>query len=210
MTKKIVLITVALLLVACGSSVEVQNETDQEYVRTQVAKTIIAEWTSEAVEEQTATPQPSPTPQLGTKDNPTPIGQHLDLVIDNDTYFRITVLEAIRGDQAWQMVYQANMFNDVPEEGKEYVVAKIRVECTNTRVPNKTLSINAWNFGTLSNNQLFEDIFIVDPSPELNAELLPGGIVEGYVSEIVFKDDPNALLYYKDFLSDMRFFFAIQ
>ncbi len=211
--KKVILIILALLLIACEPSVKVQEETDQEYVRTQIAKTLIAEWSAtetQAFEEPTKTPEPSPTPQYGTMDNPVPIGQPLDLIMNNNTYFNITVLETIRGDQAWQMVYQANMFNSPPEENKEYIVAKIRVEYTNSTIPDNVLSISSLNFGTLSNNQLLEDIFVVNPSPELSVDLLPGGMGEGYISGIVFKDDPNALLYFKDnFFGNTRFYFAI-
>lgn len=205
----IALVVLMMVVLSCGSKTEVQDEADQDYVRTQVAQTLMAEWA--ATDAPASEPTQEPTKQPGIRDNPIPLGQPLDLVQDNNTYFRITVLEVIRGDQAWQMIYQANQFNAAPEEGKEYIVAKIKVEYTNSSIPDKTLSINQWYFGTVSNSQLFEDLVVlVEPSPELNVELLPGGAGEGYIVGIVFKDDVNAMLYYKEMFSDIRFYMKIQ
>ena len=38
-----------------------------------------------------------------------------------------SVLETVRGEGAWLMVEDANMFNDPPEEGMEYITVKFRV-----------------------------------------------------------------------------------
>jgi len=205
--KQFALLVLMLVISSCGSQTRAQNETDQSLIRTQAAQTIIAEL---SVTETPVEPTLAPTLQPGTRDNPVPLGQSLELVKDNDTFFKVTILEVIRGDQAWQMIYQTNMFNDPPEEGKEYILAKVRVEYTNSTVPNKTLSISTWNFGTTSNNQVFEELFIVNPSPELDVELYPGGVGEGYISGIVFKDDAGALIHYTEMFSDIKFFFAIQ
>lgn len=208
------LVLIMTVVLACGSGTEVQNESDEDFVSTQVAATMQAIQSGGETnpEPQNQEPTITPVPQVGTRENPVPIRTPLNLVENNGDYFTITVLEAIRGDQAWQMIYQANQFNSAPEEGKEYILIKVRVEFTNSTVADNSLSISGWNFGTISNNQLFDDFdtFVAGLSPELSFELLPGGVGEGYYVGLVFKDDANAMIYYKQIFGNDKFFMAIQ
>ena len=43
------------------------------------------------------------------------------------------IIETIRGEKAWEMVKSANMFNNEPPAGKEYLLAKIAVSCISTK-----------------------------------------------------------------------------
>jgi hypothetical protein len=72
-----------------------------------------------------------------SRKNPAGIGIPLDATIGStgfypsfgDTYqVRISMLESIRGNLAWDMVYAANQFNDQPDEDHEYILAKIKFE----------------------------------------------------------------------------------
>lgn len=41
---------------------------------------------------------------------------------------RVTLRQVVRGEEAWQRVQAANMFNRAPKEGQEYVLASVRLE----------------------------------------------------------------------------------
>ena len=207
-TGLIIGVLVILTAASCAPETRVQTEQDQDFVRTQIAQTVMAQFA--ATETPVPEPTPEPTKQPGTRDNPVPMGQPLELVSGNDTYFKITVLEVERGDQVWQMFQQENWLNDPPAEGQEYINVKVRVEYISSKTPDMTLSINSFNFGTTSNNQIFDVPLVVSPMPALSVELFPGGIGEGYIEGVVFKDDQSPFFFYKEFLGDNRFFFSLQ
>ena len=197
-----------VILIACGSTVEIQDEVDQSFVRTQVAATLFAKY------QATATPIPTPTlvpvPVMGTRSSPVAIGNYLELVKDDGTYFRITILEAIRGEAAFQMIMNANQFNEQPLEGMEYIISKVAVECLSSKIPDQLLEITAWDFSSMTNNQVFDVPFVVLSDEELNVKLFPGGRGEGYIPTIAFINDPTPLIVYDPLFGSDMFYFAIQ
>ena len=199
-------------LVACGSSVEVNDNPDLIY--TQVAQTVRAEYTQAAEKTAEAPPTQEPTatetPSIGTRSNPVPIGQPIDLIYQGIANFQITVFEVIRGQAAWDRVYQANMFNEPPLDGQEYIVAKVSVNFQTSTQPDYELLIDSFSFGSVSNNQVLNSPSVVNPEPELNVKLFAGGQGEGYITVSVYSDDPSPLIVYEDWISfnSAPFYFA--
>lgn len=110
-----------------------------------------------------------------TRDVPAAIG---DTLVTDD--WEITVLEMIRGEEAWPMVEAANMFNDPPGEGFEYVA--IRVFVRNIGDEDTAENVNgSWFDLTGDSNIVFESPFVVEPEPQLDFDLFPGGSAEGWV-----------------------------
>ncbi len=201
--KKLFGIFVALCMLSACSTVEV-NE-NPEIVHTQIAQTVIADYTQQAQAQLEATPtdEPAPTeaPQFGTRNNPVPLGQPIDLVYDGIANFQMTVLEIHRGQTAWTMVNQANMFNDPPIDGMEYIVAKIGIRYQTSTDPDYQLSIDGFSFKSVSMNQVVETPSIVDPEPRLDLTLFPGGNGEGFITVTTYVDDPAPLIVYEEWLS---------
>jgi hypothetical protein len=113
---------------------------------------------------------------LGTdRASPAPFGE---TVTTED--WQVTVLEVVRGDEAWQMAQEANQFNDPPDEGMEYVAARVNVRYISTTDKAETIDGSSFNT-TGSANTLYDLPLVVDPEPALDVALFPGGEYEGWV-----------------------------
>ncbi len=73
----------------------------------------------------TATPKPSPTPVVGKRDAPVPYGNAYTIK-DGRTTFQLQVTAVERN--AWPFVKKANMFNEEPPAGNDYIVVKLRLK----------------------------------------------------------------------------------
>ena len=65
---------------------------------------------------------------------------------------RITVLEVLRGEKAWDLVKAANASNKPPEAGMEYVAARIRFEYGNKGGADQSYGIRDEQFASVSEN----------------------------------------------------------
>jgi len=111
-----------------------------------------------------------------------------------DVSIEVTLLQFIRGADAWAMIEDANMFNDQPEDtSKEYVLAKIRFKVISTS-DGKAYSIPSLLFNGVSNGVAEDSPFIVEPEPSITKEIYPGATHEGWVTLIVNKADQKPLL----------------
>jgi hypothetical protein len=137
------------------------------------------------------------TADLGySRTNPAPIGMTLTTQFESldDTYTaEVTMVQVIRGQEAWNLVYDANMFNDPPPSGYEYVLAKIRfhyISCTPT--PDKKFD---WYYYDVVSSEGVEidDPFLVEPEPRLSA-VYPGATTEGWLGLQVEIGDPAPVL----------------
>ncbi len=186
---------------------------DPNAIYTQVAGTIMAE-----ANQTTDMPTPKPPEDtiptavtIGTRTNPVPLGQSLDLIYQNTANFQLKILEVHRGQEAWNMISQANMFNDAPPDGMEYILAKVSVIYLTSKQQDYTLSIDSFYFRSVSNNQILDTPSVVEPEPELNVNLFPGGNGEGYITVLAYTDDPAPLIVYEDWVSfdSTPFYFSI-
>jgi len=116
-----------------------------------------------------------PTDSGKERSNPAPFGE---TVVTED--WQVTFLEVVRGEEAWNIVQEANEFNDPPDEGMEYIAVKAHVRYIGTE--DKSAQIDGSYFQTTgSANVLYELPPVVDPIPPLEAALFPGGEYEGWV-----------------------------
>jgi hypothetical protein len=135
-----------------------------------------------AIEEDASISVPSelhdihPTNSGKTRDNPVPFGE---TAITDD--WEITITEVIKGEEALELVKEANQFNDSPEDGMEYILIKVKVRNINS--VDKAINIDNFYFNSTGNaNVLYELPSVVNPAPELNVSLFPGGEYEGWVT----------------------------
>jgi hypothetical protein len=140
-----------------------------------------------------ATPTPR-APEQGLSDNPYPVGTTIQMITGDSLEFDFTVLEILRGDEAWQRVRAANQFNDAPEPGKEYLMVKVAVEYTG-RGP-EILELDESDVELVSEGRIY-DWFAVDDAccldPSFDFVLLPGAYAEGWFAWLI-PPDPNAML----------------
>ena len=94
--------------------------------------------------------------------------------------WEISVVEVIRGAEAWNMALAANQFNSPPEDGFEYVAVKVYVHNIDTE--DVARNINNSDFNTIGSNGVLYDVpSIVDPEPALDITLFPDGEYEGWM-----------------------------
>ena len=123
--------------------------------------------------------------------SPAPLGE--TIITEN---WKVTILEVVRGEGAWAMAQEANMFNEAPAEGMEYVAFKVHVQYIGT--DDKAENISRIFFNTTgSANVVYEDPFLVAPEPGLDAYLYPGGETEGWAILQVAIDETNIMVIFE-------------
>lgn len=126
-----------------------------------------------------------------------------DVVITDN--WEISVLETVRGDEAWLMAQEANQFNDPPEEGFEYIA--IRIAARNVNDSDEHDSISDSNFSIVGSQSVqYDNPPVVDPDPALDARLYPGGRTEGWiVLQIAEGEEDLVLIFGESFSFDERY-----
>ena len=145
---------------------------------------------------------------MGTRTNPVPIGSFLPLIIDDKQDFTVSISEVIRGNDAWVMIEDANMFNDEAPENMEYVLAYIVVEYLSGPL-DEVLSISEYDIDVVSNSQILDNPYVVSPEPEFDIILYPGGIAGGWAPVLVYIDDSSPVLGLSLGYSSDSFYFAL-
>ena len=145
----------------------------------------------QVAEQPTATPPPAGGEEGATRANPVSLG-----AVGSAAQWDIQVLEVIRGDDAWDALLAASEWNDPPSDGFEYVLVKIATERTGD---NEAKEIGSVDFDiTGSEAVLYESPWLTNPDPELDAELLPGGTTEGWLSLTVQEGEEDLILVYDE------------
>ena len=92
-----------------------------------------------------AQPQPAPTQQtvsVGTKrSNPVPLGQSL---VTPDG-FEIKIIKTTEGSNAWNIIKEANMFNDPPSAGYKYVIVTYSIKNISAAGESKWISDSSFS-----------------------------------------------------------------
>ena len=101
------------------------------------------------------------------KDRNAPVSMS-EKVITED--WELSVIEVIRGDEAWTMVQEANQFNDPPLDGFEYIAVKLHLRYIGTK-DEATYVDNSYFKTTGSAGILHDSPFVVVPDPALDASL---------------------------------------
>jgi len=167
---------------------------------------------SSGIPTPTITPTPTPTPTT-TPTTPlgysrsNPAGDNYALSVwcgttgsvssygGNDYHVRITLTDLVTGNQAWQLIQDANMFNDPPESGFEYILAKVRFEYLAGPTPDTTYYVSSIWFNAISSTgNEYDWPWVVEPDPSLDTTLYPGASHEGWAAFQVAIDDSMPLM----------------
>lgn len=134
-----------------------------------------------------------------SRTNPAPVGTAQSIAVDNysaNYTVTLTVTDAIRGDDAWAMVKEANMFNSAPEEGKEYIVVKVKAELLSSE-DDKSVSFSEYSFDCFSaQGSEYLSSYVVNPSPNFSGSLYAGSSLEGYFTLLVDETDMAPTIVY--------------
>ena len=152
----------------------------------------------------TATPLPTPTarplptstpaPGPGDRRQPVPFGQAFRLE-DGDKAFSLAVREALRGEEAWQRLLEANQFNEPPPPGMEYLLLYVAADYVSGPV-HETLRLDPWRFRLVSQNQVLKPPSLVEPEPAFELEFFPGATGGGWMAWSMYEGDRAPLLVY--------------
>ncbi len=106
----------------------------------------------------------------------------------------MSVKEIIRGEGAWKLVQEANMFNEPAPEGYEYLLAKIYFKLLDID-EGKQYNLTGVSIDLVSSDgKDYDYAFAVAPEPSLNARLYKGASHEGWAVYLVRKDDAKPKL----------------
>lgn len=139
------------------------------------------------------TSTPTPVPMGGSRSNPVPLGQ-----VHQTVDWELQVLEVKRDDAAWADMQAASRYNNPPPEGTEYVLVRMRAKNVSTEDVVRRISDGSFAL-TGDRNLVYEwRVFLHSPEPELDAELYPGGEVEGWIVMLAIAGDSNLILIHKE------------
>jgi serine/threonine protein kinase len=117
--------------------------------------------------------------------------------------WEVTLQEAIRGEAAMARLLEANQFNDPPARGMEYVVVRLEVRYIGSSRSDNTKMLYSTDFASLpgTNSDPETDLIrapaTINPEPEINAYLYPGGVSDGWTAIMVPINQPNPVLIFK-------------
>lgn len=147
-----------------------------------------------------------------SRKNPAPINTPQWVDVDNyvEKYTAgIRVSEVIRGDEAWKMIKAENQFNSEPDDGYEYILAKISVTLESVS-EDKAIDTDYFDFDCFSsNNEKYEYKSVVIPN-KLDTQLFEGGNAVGYIVCHVKKGDTPKIVYGMKYDGSGGIWFALQ
>jgi hypothetical protein len=144
-----------------------------------------------------ATPTPAAVPGQ-SRSHPASIGTSLTFqgteLLLGDYEARITLIEVVRGEEAWRRIREANQFNGPPRAGFEYILAKVKFEYLQGAA-DRQYDLNRVKFTAVSKDgKDYETVIVVEPEPKLQANLYPGASHEGWAAFQVEQIDAMPLL----------------
>jgi hypothetical protein len=114
-----------------------------------------------------------------------------DKIVTED--WEVSVIEVVRGDEAWKMVREANQFNDPPAEGMEYIVVQIHAHYIGTEDEAENIDVSFFKT-TGSAGVLYELPSVVGPDPSLDISVYPDGEYNGWIVVQAAKDESGVVL----------------
>ncbi|AOV09108.1 hypothetical protein [Sporosarcina ureilytica] len=170
-----------LLLTACG---DIDAKNDREVMSNENSTS--EEQESEIKEE---VEKEEKEKAVGTRSNPLPFGDTITVkerIYDDsfngyDASLEITLLETIRGEEAWAIIQKENQFNESAEDGFEYVLIKVKGFLKDADTDDDSLFFSSFDFDFVSDDgEVYGMTSAVIPD-ELQKELYNGGTGEGYI-----------------------------
>ena len=136
----------------------------------------------------------TPTNKRGSLSNPAILGEPVVVNTSRGT-FEVTVTDAIRGERAYQIIKEANRFNPDPEEGYEYLLTKVKFRYISG---DSAYYVSKWNFKAYCDGVGYSPVIVILPNnyPEFkNVNLIPGGVIEGWIPYKVPKNRDVMIAY---------------
>jgi hypothetical protein len=111
---------------------------------------------------------------------------------------KITLVEVIRGEDAWKRIKEASPSNKAAEPGFEYVLARVKFEYYARGTPGLCIHhLSPQQFSAVSlDGQDYQIAQVVLPKPELRKDMKSGETVEGWVAFSVSQQDKAPLMTY--------------
>ncbi len=142
-------------------------------------------------------------------DSAQPLGRTLStIIIFGDQYdggdelydAKITVLQVVRGEKAWEMLKAISTSNPPPKAGLEYLLARVRFEFSARTSPSHyNYAIDETQFTAIrADGTAYAPASIAEqPMPDLQGTLKPGTSVEGWITFAVPKSDRQPLMLFR-------------
>ena len=142
------------------------------------------------------------TDEVNSRQNPAQTGEvftlHRTRWTGEESVIAISLTDLISGNQAWQIVQDANMFNRQPDPGEEYILAKFRVHVLETS-DNRAFSLSHTLFDLFTADGIAynrsSQHTVSGLSPAFRTDVYPGATHEGWLAFTVKEqDDPLVVI----------------
>lgn len=135
----------------------------------------------------------APTDLGKERANPAPRTEKI--ITDN---WEVSIVDVVRGEPAWAMLQEANLFNSALPGGMEYILVKVHVRNISTEDPPLAMSGGLYFASTGSAGVLYDTPFAVPPSPSLDIYLFSGGEYEAWVAVQAAVGETGMLLRFRE------------
>lgn len=158
-------------------------------------------WNEELRQAEVGIMPPTLNTQTYSRNNPAPLNTVQKYTSTSDWYeednytVSIRVLETVRGEKAYKALKENSIYPE-PEEGYEYLNAKIAFSVTDTKSDFSVEPSQGQFKSFTSNNEECPYNYYVSINPYLQGALYEGGNTEGWITVMVKKDDTNPKLAY--------------
>jgi hypothetical protein len=141
---------------------------------------------------------PASLPEAGfSRHNAAEIGDRLLITLEHISRGKLTIemalLDVVSGDEAWQMLYQANRFNKEPKSHQEYILAKFWVKIVEAEKEPFSTAHRMFTAVSAQGRVYDEFVSVMSLSPSLSTELFEGAEWEGWTYFLVDKGDNPTL-----------------
>ena len=111
---------------------------------------------------------------------------------------KMTLLEVIRGEEAWKRIGEASASNKPAEPGNEFILARVRVEYYARGTPGLCIhQVEPEQFTAYTaEGEDYKPAPVALPKPELRKGMKSGDILAGWVAFIVAQADKAPLMSY--------------
>ena len=149
--KKLALTLALLLILTCASAIAEPDTSEDPYsaMSTEERNDLIKTLLSYNMRESIATYDTTRDFKDQSRSNPIFVGQGVSfsLTTSDETFYVLLYLnDVIRGEEALDLVMEANPFNSEPGAGKEYVIAIFQMYLLDADSENSKIEVGQWDF----------------------------------------------------------------
>lgn len=142
--------------------------------------------------------------KTGTQENPQPFSQPVRVAanfldLNTMTFFpaelEVTVLNSIRGEEAWRLLVGENQFNPMAPAGKEYILNRLKCKIVAPENPTAIAKFSEFDFNYYSKEgNPYERVTVIAPD-RLGSELEVNVEKEGYLYALIDSGDVPVINY---------------